>query len=157
MDNLVQFLRDRLDEDSRIAVDTESATEEGLHWYEHQRMPGDGRWTLIDEYDEDVAEVNCSVAGDAAVARHIARHDPTRVLREVEAKKEQLAAYTTAVDQAEEAILLCKQSLADGKSMFMPEARRMTALHRRDVLHEVLHLLALPYADHPDYRQEWRP
>lgn len=27
-----------------------------------------------------------------------------------------------------------------------------------DLMHgDVLRLLALPYADHPDYRQEWRP
>lgn len=31
------------------------------------------------------------------------------------------------------------------------------AIGRDDVGREVLRLLALPYADHPDYRPEWRP
>lgn len=28
---------------------------------------------------------------------------------------------------------------------------------RRETLEDVIEMLALPYADHRDYRQEWRP
>ena len=38
----------------------------------------------------------------------------------------------------------------------MPEGSEWL-LGRRQGLLEACHELALPYADHPDYRQEWRP
>jgi len=39
------------------------------------------------------------------------------------------------------------------------EAKRRVVMFMSDEYHEpeVLGLLALPYADHPDYREEWRP
>jgi hypothetical protein len=70
-------------------------------------------------------------------AEHIARHDPDRVLREVEAKRR---------------IIESRPGIgAPG--------------HMLDVVHDevqrqrehVLRLLALPYADHEDYREEWKP
>lgn len=64
----------------------------------------------------------------------------------------------------------------DGDEWYIPDAarrdrltvdleakRRIVELHgesefcERIVMFEVLCLLALPYADHPDYREEWRP
>ena len=60
-------------------------------------------------------------------ATHIARHDPARVLAECEAKR-LLVARVTDVSWAGYAV--------------------------RDF---VLESLALPYADHPDFREEWRP
>ena len=60
--------------------------------------------------------------------QHIARWDPARVLAECEAKRR------------------------------IVEQLAPIAEETWDVdLGRVLKLLALPYADHPDYRQEWRP
>ncbi|WP_405391071.1 DUF6221 family protein [Streptomyces sp. NBC_01102] len=137
MDDLVQFLKDRFAEDEQLAVDTESATDEGLHWYEHQREPGDGRWTLIDDFDEDIAEVNCSAAGDKAVARHIARHDPARVLREVEAKRGLLSRYEAMATDV----------------LVMTGVEAIRSEYRRAILPG----LALPYAAHSDYQETWKP
>lgn len=67
-----------------------------------------------------------------STAAHVARHDPARVLAEVEAKRRLLV----HVD------LIWKHSPSPA------EARAWQ--------HAVRHL-ALPYAGHPDYRQEWRP
>lgn len=62
MDDLVQFLRDRYDEE---AGDAEAA---GDSWYSY-------------EPDQQIAFVS------VADAHHIARHSPARVLREIEAKR----------------------------------------------------------------------
>lgn len=68
------------------------------------------------------------------VAGHIARHDPARVLAECEAKRriiERQQLFAGAVDAADLSVL--------------------------DELAGVLRLFALPYADHPDYDETWRP
>ena len=69
-------------------------------------------------------------------AQHAARHDPARVLREVEAKRRIIDLY--------------EQQAAKQSENAMEEDRTWT-------LEPVILLLALPYADHEDYREEWRP
>ena len=73
--------------------------------------------------DEDEAE------HWAIASIYIARHDPARVLREVEAKRRIVA---TAV------------LMLDGGVSY-------------ESWESVLQDLALPYSEHPDYRQEWKP
>ena len=74
-------------------------------------------------------------------ADHIARHDPARVLREVGAKRSLIQRYK----QPEE-------------SPDLPRSfNKLTAGVERAVLDEVFRSLALPYADHPDYDEAWRP
>lgn len=60
--------------------------------------------------------------------------DPSRVLAECEAKRQIVRAWPIGV--------------ADSASH---------AVGARAMKSHVLHLLALPYADHPDYREEWKP
>lgn len=140
---LVQFLCDRLDEDERAAMQSiEQAT---VHlagadaasvsaWHVVERPTGTFVATR-DQWDR-VAEVVPNYGG--AHTDHIARHDPARVLAEVDAKRRILAEVYPEVAKAEELIQEEWHSggNADG---------------------DLLRLLALPYADHPDYRQEWRP
>ena len=64
---------------------------------------------------------------NGVVAQHIARHDPARVLAECAAKRLILRIWFESE--------FCE----------------------RDVMNDVIDALALPYADHPDYREEWRP
>lgn len=123
MDDLVQFLRARLDEDEQAA-----------------RRAGDsfrqiGETGVIVATEGDRAE-ECASANWAGIAEHIVRHDPARVLAEVEAKRELLADY----------------------ERFVAERRRM--MGGWDSYPEpspVLTAFATVYADHPDYRPEWRP
>lgn len=63
---------------------------------------------------------------------HIVRWDPARVLAECEAKRSLINIHPEAVGQ----------DLSAGAAW---------------AYDEMLRRLALPYADHPDYRQEWRP
>jgi hypothetical protein len=67
-------------------------------------------------------------------AEHIARHDPARVLRDIEAKREVVRLAERARDYHE--------TFTDGFAAAMEGALR---------------LFALSFADHPGYREEWRP
>lgn len=72
-----------------------------------------------------------------ADARLAARHDPARVLAECEAKRRIVDNYSTlrAAEQAGESVA----------------GVATVALHRS------LRYLASVFADHPDYREEWKP
>lgn len=120
MDDLIAFLRARLDEDADLAL-----------------AASPGPWHPDEEHDEVHAVDDIVVAEGFALSGrqlratvdHIARHDPARVLAEVEAKRKILTAYENYDREA-------------------PEL---------DVPDSVIRFLALPYADHPDYRDTWRP
>jgi hypothetical protein len=81
-----------------------------------------------------------AAASDLRTAEHIARHDPVRVLREVEAKRRIVHEYEVEVDRGP----------AGSRLEF--EARHGGIL---DAYRASLRILASAYADHPDYRQEW--
>lgn len=129
-DELVAFLRARLDEDEQAARDA-TPPQDPLsaapgHWNVHLESKDDG-WAV-----EDASGLWAAVTGyPRGKAAHIARHDPARVLRDVEAKRRIL-------------------------NMELPGYYDNPYANGWDDAHgDVLYLLALPYADHPDYRQEW--
>jgi hypothetical protein len=68
---------------------------------------------------------------------------PTRVLAECEAKRR-------IVEQ-------CKEWLSYGPVKSWETDRGEDAALSEDAAPTVLRLLALPYTNHPDYREEWRP
>lgn len=103
---------------------------------------------------------------DGDVTRHIARHDPSRVLAECEAKlriveREQgsraprLATETHEVEYRHEGEVVVFK--VDGERESMTSKEYMERYTVPSPPSEVLKLLALPYADHPDYRDEWKP
>ncbi|GII86615.1 hypothetical protein Ssi03_46050 [Sphaerisporangium siamense] len=127
MDDLVAFLRARLDEDEQMARAAGGA-------WQYVALPdviSPAGHSL--QLDDDRALVDVGFMEDDALrpaeAQHIAHHDPARVLREVEAKRRLIEAH---VDH---------YGLVFDHFWPVP----------------VLSLLALPYADHADYREEWRP
>ena len=71
---------------------------------------------------------------------HALRHDPARVLADIEAKRQMVDAYVEAGRQLVDAAP--ESEFAYGRSVGLGIA---------------VCLLALPYASHPDYRPEWRP
>lgn len=168
--DIVEFLRARLDEDEAWALGASSeygraaTSGERWHWqdsdtdedikpdpalqgeymdeenalglrsvelYPYGSIPGEGPHMILNH----VQEIEPAVAG------HIARHDPARVLREVEAKRRIVGLAGPIVEAVPE----------DDWGETMHETAMAEALR------PVLRLLALPYADHPDYRQEWKP
>jgi hypothetical protein len=137
VDDLVQWLGQQLDEDERIA-----------------RAATAGPWTAMGQGVLDPSPpsnrlgIGMAVGHAAAsadyneTAEHIARHDPARVLREIDAKR-QIIALHHQLEDAQEMLDFCATCDATGK---YPEYPCTT-----------LRLLALPYADRPGYREEWRP
>jgi hypothetical protein len=128
--DLVTFLRSRLEEEEQLA-----------------RAASPAPWSATAEHDEVLAADGETVADGFALSSskqlratvdHIVRHDPARVLREVEAKRRIL-------DDLE-------RFIAGGRDLPTDEraAGKATASG-------IVRLLALPYADHPAYRAEWRP
>jgi hypothetical protein len=99
-----------------------------------------GPWELQGEPRETLvfsAPTGVSVAvGWLRDLDHVARHDPARVLAEVAAKR-----------------LILEYAPPKAHGTFDDGWRRgQMAFHAH-----TLRLLALPYAGHPDYREEWKP
>lgn len=76
---------------------------------------------------------------------HTKRFGPPRSLREVEAKRRMLDEVRDAKDTL---VAVQEDSDWDAAACWS---------ERYSALRPVLGLLALPYADHPDYREEWKP
>ena len=125
MDDLVQWLGEQLDEDERIA-----------------REAPHGPWLISNTVDPTKpCEVrtfpDLRLVADGLswlAAEHIVRHDPARVLREIDAKRQivQLLAETTEA----------------GESYKGPDYYEGV-----DACEKTLRLLALPYADRPGYAE----
>lgn len=112
--DLVQWLTAQLDEDERVA----------------RVCSGDGKWD-----ERDIAIYGPHLGTE--VLAHMARHDPARVLREIDAKRQLLDAYAAVAENDVNEV-----EYAHGYANALGEAVR---------------LLALPYADRPGYLEKWRP
>ncbi len=139
MDDLVQWLRGQLDEDERIAR-AAAWCDEAASWHAEPSPFGardkGQRWYIEDAMDDGVVtHVDPAASDDEGVARHLARHDPARVLREVDAKRQIIAEHDVY-----------------GRGL----GGRMDC-QSLDFPCRTLRLLALPYADRPGYRAEWKP
>ncbi|MEV4197029.1 DUF6221 family protein [Micromonospora globbae] len=150
-DDLVTWLRQQLDDDERVA---HSATA-GPWWHNPGKAWLDAE--AFEQYDRSKGEEfvgygespfsGCvaatgpaSHAQSMADAEHIARHDPARVLAEVAAKRRILDEHFEA-------------SLGDTGV----GAGDCTTCTNYAWPCPTVRLLALPYADRPGYRPEWRP
>lgn len=149
---LVEFILARLDEDERVAL---AATPSP--WRIDPRHPN----VILEPFPID----SVGMAGDrqrnlftgqisnrrgqsVSDARHIARHDPARVLAEVAAKRrmvDQTFRYEAKID-GEWGCVHTAEEIAAGRCTETPVDQIKT-----------LRLLALPFADHPEYREEWKP
>lgn len=148
MGDLVRFLMACLDEDERMARACSGAPWEieippMVHVSVKARRDNKWKWGRLGyvasvERDEDRA--------------HIAQHDPARALREINGKRQLVNAHA----RGHECIELSgsgEHSVVDGKPWEHWEPR-----HTLDYGPcFVLRCLALPYADRPDFRPEWRP
>lgn len=130
---LVEFLRARLARDEQIARDCsglpwKTATSGTVHTDpKAPGGPGDGPSAYV------------ATAENGAYAEHIARHDPSRTLARVEAVRQILDDY-------------------EKHAWILGQGHRTPELEAAQVVREnVLRRLALPYANHPAYRDDWRP
>jgi hypothetical protein len=130
MDELVQWLRAQLDEEERVASGCS-----GMAWLEHPK-----NWVSAPPLNRVALVVDDGDRG------HIVRHDPARVLREIDAKRQQVAWCTGVIGDRDLSRYGEPGLLKDD-----PEPLAVT------LAVETLRLLALPYADRPGYREEWQP
>lgn len=132
MVDLIAFLRARLDERERAA---------------HAATPGPWSSGVDNVGDPYIDGANGHLIADLPFchgqddrreldAVHIASHDPAYVLADVAAKRRIVA--------------LCQVDFND-------DGQPICLGGYGEAYWDVVRLLALPYADHPDYRQEWRP
>ncbi|WP_413102240.1 DUF6221 family protein [Streptomyces sp. Inha503] len=139
MDELVRWLGEQLDEDAAIAAEaTQAAT---------------GRWTAreTDWGGGMVVEDDCGAlilptthTRGATQYPHIARHDPARVLREIDAKRQLLALYL-------------EHERMDRETFEAEGERARSLVSLRAAYFDAVRHLAAVYADRPGYREEWRP
>lgn len=121
---LTEFLLARLDEDEAVA-----------------KMPSVTLmdWEFDDSTEPAVVAIGWTIASEvqpSEAGKHIARHDPARVLADVAAHRAVVALHT-----------------GDEDPDCPPWGRRPDGSEPC----ATLLALAQPHADHPDFRDEWRP
>lgn len=131
MDELVRWLGEQLDEDERIA---RGATDGPWTRWRGGRLRGLGDLIhpVLTPGQKPGAKAEI-VTASWMDADHIAAHDPARVLREIDAKRD---------------LLRFAEAIHDHHETFT------TGVAVR--LEGTLRLFALAYADRPGFREEWR-
>jgi hypothetical protein len=125
--DLVEFLRARLAKDEQVARACSGASwTAGPSGAVHLDADADGEPELV------------ASAETEAYAEHIARHAPSRALQEVAARRQ-------IVDDHEKHAWIIAQGRATPEQQAAQGVREQT-----------LRLLALAYAHHPGYNEEWR-
>lgn len=156
MDDLIAFLRAQLDKAEAMARATTPVLSPG-QWIvtRDKHAEDDAPLALVQGKDESAGdaifhedyvsgrEIIVYSAGwqDEAEAnlRYIAANDPASVLADVAAKRQIIEWLAAELDLPNEPGQGLAAALSDAKAI------------------KALKILALPYADHPDYRPEWRP
>ena len=123
VDDLIAFLCARLDEDEDTALNMLADCRD---WTPAGREVWTNGFVLAE-------------ASSEFSAGHIARHDPARVLRDVEADRKLLAAY------------------AEGVEFYMRPENIVHPAGELTGLRYAIQCRAERFSDHPDYRQEWKP
>jgi hypothetical protein len=168
---LVDFLRARLDEDEETAL---GASPGGWHYgtvdsvaggalYDTTRTIANVVYEQRGDHDGRIVRHLLEAEADRNGA-HIERHDPARVLADVGAKRRILEMHESWPVLVERPPVM---KFADGVenlavSMSQQVAWLTTKEYRARFGDEpptslILRALALPYADHPDYDESWRP
>jgi hypothetical protein len=158
---LTEFVAARLDEDEAVAKAATLPAHDGPNAYKPHpelsawRYVPDGEVEYVptpemlahnyyEPYPVTADSEGLSPAVGESVGPHIARHDPARVLAEVEAKRRVLARHRPSGGQTP-ACEGCGYTGDNDDPRYLidecPELRDLATIH----------------ADHPAYRQEWRP
>ncbi|MGZ4615214.1 MAG: DUF6221 family protein [Actinomycetes bacterium] len=125
---IIDFLEARLAEDELTATAAIEQSPEWRAFYDYRDVKDD---TGVYVVAADTAHPTLEQAA------HIARNDPARVLRDVESKTRMVARYRADLEDPD---------IADN----VKGARLERMLY-------ICRLLAEVYADHEDFREEWRP
>jgi len=138
MSALTEFLLARIAEDEAVARDAG-----GDEWREADVEYGREAYSGLQVYRRNGRPIAEAYLLDATLGRHIARHDPARVLAECAAKRAIVAEHVAYF----EVCAVCYDQDASSPGDFVMKAYPC----------DTLRALASVYADHPDYRSEWAP
>ncbi|MGC4918665.1 DUF6221 family protein [Streptomyces albogriseolus] len=140
MDDLVRWLGVQLDEDERTArraADYDDGAAHDVHG-------PPGTWACMDEaewfgpsYRGGVIAPRIGNVNAPELGAHIVRHDPARVLREIDAKRQALDHYARIREhtkRGDEAYVLAEGAVA-----------------------KQIQIMATAYDHRPGYRDDWRP
>lgn len=155
MTDLVEFLRERLDEDEEAAMAASSRVPWKMRDHESDYWMITGTDGAVVVYDEGVPS--------EAEAHHIARHDPSRVLADVAAKRAILAEHRPArfTDTTLGLVNVEVCSRCHGRLDYPDDWNDEQAEGWRYPLVQnafpcgTLRALALPFRDHPDFNPAW--
>lgn len=173
MTTLTEFLEARIAEDEAAARATLIDVDGSGEWRADERPVAltVDLYRVRDINARPVVEAVKSLYGDEgpaeplyvdgeAIAAHVARHDPVRVLSEVTAKRALLedinAEKHLVVDG--DPYFTCNAATEErdgGESWAREKWGTACGCGRDDRVERRLKLLAAPYSDHPDYREEW--
>ena len=149
IEDLIPFLRARYGEIEARALAADVKQGDPIWWVSPVLATAGQHFTVRSKRDnrpiarverlEGYGEEPGSILDGGAVADHIAFHDPAYVLADVLAKRAIVGMY--------------EREREDGHavSYSTEQAARIYVLER------AVELLAAAYADHPEYREEWRP
>lgn len=155
MSELLAFIRARLDEDEQAAL---AAAQKSNRAWRYTVIEGEPDGYSLDLSDERVLIVDWTDEDELlpSEAAHIARHDPARVLREVEAKRKIIDEHFGFLHPSGNPDRACRRC-SDRRTDDDPLVHDDRWLTLEPAPCPTLRLLALPYADSPDYREEWKP
>lgn len=157
MSDLVEFLRARLAEDEEVARQSADfgGGINGYHWRVSGSHEDEGGtyWRITatavaSGHEQAIEVVGNGMSGGGVhteqVAHHAVRHDPARVLCEVEAKRRILDLHEPAEENYGDGFIAERCMVCDPQD---PEPYPCATLR----------LLAAVYATHLDYRPDWAP
>lgn len=139
MEDFVRWLGAQFDEDERIARGAD---------------PGPWKSDSLGRHDQAAIKLGAPTStsliqfdGSRAAANgvHVARHDPARVLREIDAKRRVVAECAYWNEKL-------SQEAADPPKFPYPCLGEIL-----DAVNPILRALASAYADRPGYREDWAP
>ena len=132
---------------------------------------GDGRWASWSRSWDDGQRRDLAVDGvriatlETSIDEHVCRHEPARVLAECEAKRKIVAFHEswptlvqTPAKFERDDVNLDNYTYRMSQEIAWLTTREYVARFGIDPpTAPMLAALALPYADHEDYNEEWRP
>lgn len=154
MADLVGFIRAQLAEDERIAR-AACWDEQSDVWTARPPRASYERYTVVDYLDDGVVAVTPENADADGVGRHIAEHDPARVLREIGAKRRLLDDYIVTVRIRDGAATRIKAAGDHPDPKDLDEWDR--AQREAAILEGPVRLAASVYDDKPGYLAKWAP
>ena len=153
--DITEFLKARLDEDEAAAA----AASDGP-WVPWRGRPGLGLRHL--EYGvmlpgQGAGSLAAIAAASRADAEHIARHDPARVLREVEAKRAILAEHRSLGGMFPNCSACARWAPGSYHGVEEEWEEPPDDMSRVGFSCRTVRLLAAAWSDHADYDSSWKP